>query len=458
MATTDLGAVNNTTVGRLDRLVGEAIFDHQPAALDVDVINLATKAKILSAPRRLLTAESVAIRHDKSTKVSIAMADLLRRLEVAAQSVTLLGIGGNEGTSANKGQRAPMVLGAQENFEGIRISSQDQLYLLHRDKGGHPMRAITAAKAAGDVYSTDDYIVTLGSSNTVLFTTDIPDGARVTFNGVGPAVAGDTVADWFTFVCSTIGPLASSELNAARLALFKAAVPFAAGWYIQGDETIAEILDALVSAYAWWGIDNDGLVDVGVNSTPRSDYVDYEIPTNRILEAEMLPIVPPARSISTCYRKNPTEMSEDEIAGAAKGTADALWMTTPYTKITGSCSRYLSVYPSARTADDYVTPFLREKDALLVHSWLAESFLSPTVYYRIRLAPEAMRYRIGRVVRFSYPRWGLADPDQYRIAQTKLNANRTVELIVWKNRKRYVLSGGTTGTYLAATDGSPLGI
>lgn len=459
MPVIDLAATGSGTRGRLDRLVGNYVFDHRPITLLCDAVRLATRESQLSAPFPILRSETLGIRHSQNTNVSITIGDLLTRLEVPLQSVTLLGTGGNEGDVTNKGQRPPLALGSFKNHRGLRISQTDQLYLIHRDRDGNALRALDEVRVGENLVDPDDYEVTLGASNTVLLKTDLLDGFEVTFTGSGPDAAGDTTSSIAQYMASGIGPLEEAELNTRRFELLAEQCPFQARFTLASeDETIADAIDRLFGPLSWWSQDAAGLLDIGLNIPPALDFIDYELPTEWIMEAEVQPIIPPARRVTTGWDPNPTELTEDGIEGAAKGTALAAWALTPYSKLVATNNQYIDVYKSARDADDYVMPFTEEADALRVHDWLASTYGVPMKLVRLILPLAAARFAFGRVIRFAYPRFGLDALTEYRIAQTKIQADWTVELIVWTLGTRYILGPEETSSYIVSYEGAPIGI
>ena len=299
--------------------------------------------------------------------------------------------------------------------------------------------------------------MTLGASNKVQFTTDLDDSKEVTFDLTGPTVAGSTVRDFLDYVLTDIGPLTTADMDDTRMDRFEALYPFPAGWSIEGEETIADVLNALTAPIAAWGPNADGLIEADMVTDPDTSFTDHELPADAIFSVKPIPSDPPAKSVTVGWRKNWNVVSEDGVAAAARATERGRWLQQPHYRIPYADDGIADRWPSARTPEDFVLPLVNEADASIVASWIQAVQTCPWAAFEVECDLRACRYQPGRIVSFSWRRWGLDTAQPFRILSVKISRN-VVTLLVWRLAAGIEVLGGNAAIDILATEtGAVLG-
>ena len=447
--------------GRLDSYAFDFVWDHRPATLEIAAVDGETGA-LVAGPMTILTAESIAALHNSESRMSIALGSIAERLNRRAQEVLLTGEGGDEGTEEVAGKPAPLCFGKCKNIPGVRVSVNEQRWLVYRDRAHAQPQSVDAVWLGENLLDSAYYDVeySYATGTVVSITgTDVLDGVKVTFDVTGAAAAGNLLADVAKYLLVDIGPLTAAEINTDRFSRMNTLFPFPINLYIEDASPLAGVLNFLTGAVAWWLPDRNGLIDMGLTIPP-----DYDTSAGTLAESEIIsvtnePFTPPAKVVAVGYDVNPVQMGENDLAGAAKGTARGLWSMLPYRRSAVSQTQFASVYPSARTPEDYVLPLTHRDDAMLVQRWINATYGRPMRFYRLVCRASALRFNVGDVITFSFSRWGLSTPCDYRIAEQSLNTDWTVSLVVWKNTTGWVLAGNNTaGEYLVSPTGAPLGV
>lgn len=462
--------------GRLDRLASSYVWDQRPAALKVA---LARGDEIVAGPIPLLTAETTGIRHDANTLMAVVLSDLSRRLKVVAQPITLNGTGGIEGDASVAGRIAPLCIGYAKHVPGIRLESNGQRYLVHRDIAGNRIREVVMVTVGGNLIDAGDYDVLYDSGANIVDISriDVLDGQEVRFWVRGPLLSLDATADADSTTLADavrylihrrpdatypdVGVLDTAAINWTALSRFALQVPFEVGWYIDSDVQIADVLKSWLSPWTVWGMDALGTFTVTLNLEPSLSPDDYELDDADILDARKVETFPPAKQIAVGYDVNWGQLSPNQLVGAAAGSSLALWLISAYRRIAVTSGSWVAVYPTARKPEDYITPFLDADAAAIVHGWIAGVVGVPVLIYTVRASFKALLYEPGKVVRIARPRWGMDTAAPYRIAdvEIKSDGDRWVVLMtVWRTSTRYVLSGNVAGSYLTNENGAPIGI
>lgn len=429
--------------GRLDAWADAYSWDQRPAVLAA-VARRRNADSIVTGPVVFLRGKTRQVSRVDAVSFSLEISDLVDRLDQPVQSVRLLGntgLAGNEGGPDLKGEHPPICVGAPYNAPGLLVATQPyHRYLVHRDRIGTAIQGVPAAYVGMNPLSLSpsQFTVTVGESNYVEITDGLVEDKPVTFRVIGPTETGTTVPEAARYILSTIGPLDPDEIDSDNFSIFRALVPFPIGWRITGNETYAQVMNALTARWATWKASaRTGKITLRLNTDPDLDFIDHQLPRRAIYDVQPLKTTPPAAAIATGYRKNWNQVGPEGIVANASGTEYGQWAQQPHYRIAEPLGDAIDTLdPSTGLPDDWVTPFIDTLDAEVVHRWLAATFSPRWRSYRVLADARALIYEPGDVVEFSWPRWaGLADPLPYRIQSVEVQSGGgavVVELTVWR--------------------------
>jgi len=254
--------------GRLEAWVDSYIWDQRPVELSAVAVR---GEAVVAGPVIILKSRSSRVTDVSADgdAVSIGIASLLDQLTKRVQTVRLAGTGGLEGGPELRGVRPQILLGSPRNVEGLLVTTQpNPTYLLHRDSQGNQIQGVTGAYVgANPLTLSTNYTVDLATS-TVEITSGLVDGLKVTFDVVGPAATGTTLADLIRYLLIEIGPLDADDLDATELAILSALAPFPLGWRIDGErDTFESVLNDLTRTWARWGAKRNGKIGAGLSGS-----------------------------------------------------------------------------------------------------------------------------------------------------------------------------------------------
>lgn len=363
-------------------------------------------------------------------EATLSVRDLAKRLDRKVQTVRFEGDDTDTGGPEEiEGRPCPIVLGVVHNLSPVLTNRADRVYLFHRDAAGNVCQSVDAAYIGGNLVDPSDYEIDL-ASGTVQLNVSLDQGKAFTLDVTGPAAAGSTVAEFVTYLASTLGPLESTDLS-SRNDVFQALYPGAAGFYIDGEVSIAEVLDQLLLPGNYWTIDADGLLEIGQWSDPSDDFVDYTLAEYQIDSVTRIPSPAPARTLVFGYDRNYTPITEDGLVDAARSTARGQYVLEPYRRLTIDDTAVEELWPSAQTQDPKILPLVYEADAQaeLDRYWGYSSI--PWFTIQVVTGAVASRFRLGRVVTVTWPRFGLSTGVSFRIAAIEIDGLSTT-LTLWR--------------------------
>jgi hypothetical protein len=448
--------------GQLDTWVNEYVWDQKPVTLSAVARAEGDITESFSVPVPLIVARTTKISNVSRTAFTIELGDLIEQLGKRVQTVRLRGTGGDEGGPELLGVRPPIVMGSPLNMTGLLVTSTpNPTYLVHRDSQGHSIQGVSAVYIGGNVVSPGNYVVTTGVSNTVRITTALDETKQVTFDVVGPLECGTAVSDFMRFLLTDIGPLNVTDLDQNMLAIFRALAPYAAGWMIGPDDSYVKILNDLTQPWAWWGPNALGKIVGGLMVDPDLDFTDYTLPTHAITSVLPIDQVNPLTAVATGYAKNWNQVTEDQVADAARSTERGKWSQQPHYRIADASDQALiDLYPGEGPPQDYETPFLESSEAQIVH-WRNSLLLGGRWRpYQIIADARAVRFEANRVVEFAWPRWtGNDEPLAYRIQSIEVsqeNGGLSAKIVAWRMADTYVLGGDDDEEYLMNAPGEAM--
>lgn len=258
--------------------------------------------------------------------ITIEMADAGRRFDRLTQSVRFAGAGGLEGGADWKGKTAPRGFGLVRNAELAWVDVQNGIGVFHRDADGRACREVLAVKSRLNPLTAPpleqaQYEVTLGAVNYIKLQTGV-DREKLTIDFLGPAAAGDTLADHaYDVAVNCGGPLTAAEWDSAAAEVFAVECPGQAGYCLPAgsEERIAATLDALYSPFGWWTMER-GRLRGGLVPDPRREVADLAWRQDQLGDVRKLPFDPELFWLKLAYAKSWTTFDRGDVAEAAFGT------------------------------------------------------------------------------------------------------------------------------------------
>lgn len=444
--------------GRLESWVDDYVWEQRPIELSaVAVRDRDGVEEVVAGPVPVLKARTTGVLDlSPDGELTLGIVDLLAQLGRRVQTVRLKGTGGLEGGPELKGVRPRILLGSPRNVEGLLIATQPYpTYLLHRDSIGSLIQGVTAGYIGEQPINPANYTVDL-TANTVMVTTAIAEGFKVTWDVVGAQETGSTLADFLRYVLVTIGPLGAADLDGQRLALLSAMAPFALGWVVESDDTFRGLLNDLTQPWANWGQGGNGLIGADVRVPPALAFPKYTYLREAVRSVRPLEEIRSRPACAVGYAKNWTQVGQEGVAAAALDSDRGKWAQQPHSRVTDTDeATFDQLYPADDPPRDYVTPLLEEADAQLVQRWVSAVAGVRKRPLEVVIDARGLRCEPNRVATVDWPLRGLDGGAPLAVEKADLeesNGALGVKLTAWNEVESTVVLVDDAGTFFITDD------
>lgn len=367
-----------------------------------------------------------------SGRTEIATSDLSLRFSRKVQTLVFDPTAEPGIDAEMKGQKPPIVVGRPGHVRPKLVNRANGTYCFHRDPAGGLCRSLDQVAIGRNPISPDDYTVDLASG---LFTleTAVDDALEVTCVPVGPAAAGDTVADNIRYlVVNLLGLDLALEVNDSRLRSFAAVYPGQSGWFVgEADETFLDVLNSMVMPGGYWTVDELGRVEAFLWTDPFLEPADYAIEECDVAALKILTSPPPFQSIALGYAKNWAETTQ--IAEAARFTPAGQVASLPHLVASRSDESIKVVWPNAPIQDEIACALRDQVDAEEEVDRLWTMYSKRWQPLQIVVGPIAARWKLGRIVNLTHSRpQGCATGANFRIAAVESAGARSFAVTLWR--------------------------
>lgn len=429
--------------GGLDGLVDYG-FDGRPITIKLGTV------RPWQAPVWTTVLQGTMARADFSwSQLSISLRDRQAELDTPLQTTTYAGSNalpnGLEGVASDiKGREKPRLYGNGYNLEPVCVNTSRLIYQLS-DRALQSVSAVYdrgAALTAGTAYASQadmetnapgagQYrvwlaggMVRLGSSPAGQITCDAVHGAS-SANRTAAQIAKQIMLD---------AGIASGDINASDVAALDAATAAEVGYWLNGNATAKQCLDAaLGSVGAWWGVDRLGQFRMARLEAPSG------VPVATLTPVEILKIdritgdsAAPIWQVTLSYQ--PYAITQSSDLAASVTAARRAELAQSYRKVVASDGSIKTLHPLAETLEvatnlSNAAAAQAEADRLLALYKVRRDTLSVRVALDADLAGAL---DLGAVVSVQVPRYGYDGGRLMRVTSIRTDLrNGLLDLTLW---------------------------
>lgn len=422
---------------------GDGHFDTMVERYAIDgrrvVVRVGTRDFAYADFETLFDGTAAGWRLAEDDTVRVALRDNGFRLEVPLQQNLYKGTGGLEGTVELVGKPKPLAFGdlRTANVPGVLVDPVKLIYQWHDgalseftrvyDRGlelthaGDIADLLAADPPASGTFVSQRSIgcIRLGSTPAGLVTADL-----VGDNAGGVALSAPDIALRILTARALLGP---ADIDGASFSDLEIMQPANVGyWFAPEPLLVSQALDRVFAGInAWWGCSRLGGIQCGRVDAPAAA-VDASFDAVNILSLERLEppesLSPPNWRRRVGYQPNYAVQTTD-LAGAV--TAERRQFLAQAFRVTAASREQVkSDYLRATDPDPLGNAFAFREDAEAEVRRLLDLWAARRALYRLTTKLKAYRLGIGRTVRVTDPRYGLAAGANAVIVGTRIDTER----------------------------------
>jgi hypothetical protein len=376
-----------------------------------------------------------------TTRLSIPLSDAGADLSVPA-CATYGGTGGADGVASLAGQPKPLLLGYRRFIEPVL---EDPARLIYRVHHGAAISAIVAVRDRGVSLTANANVANYAalqaaSPGAGTYTPCLAEGcirlgatpSLVTVDARGDAggagYSSGTPASLATKLITGPGGIPATMIAPNAFGDWPVAE---AGLAIRGG-TVAQALDAVAAGVAgWWGVTRLGLFTGGRIAAPETLTPDWDIQPWMLRQppAEAGVPDPPRWRATVGYQVLGRVMTGEDLAGSVSAANRELW-GKPWQTAVAADNAVIADYPLAR--DPAVLPSILDAsaDAQTLAAYLLALHRVPRRTWRVPLNRAGLALDVGRAVKLTWPRHGLALGRVLLVRAISLRGD-TTEILLW---------------------------